>query len=436
MNFKKFLPQIITAGLSFIMVIYTVISANISINSFPFILFEKLGIYYGDTGYGLMNNDVSFNGTHEAFISLLKNLAINGTIHYLIPFVILSALLIVALVIISKAASKSDYMWTTYLCAVLLPVVFCDFTNLAFFKTLYPNAVILVLLLLICGILLTMYNKNSAGITGMIFVSVISIIYSLLGIVQSITAVVLGVIIIGLCKISKNKASKILSIILGVVVIVQSVAFTFNYKAFDYKQNLYNSVFFGICKYDSVTEIGLDEKLDVFKEVYYGTMINVRDDYNLEDTFYSKISYKDVIKYYITHPSNAVKVINNQAKSAFYNDYKFGFTPYSSAKKLYIPLNFIIALAFTMIYIVIATIIGKKYSNIKPVTRFMSGVAIMWLVSLIVTAIYCGNCDITQNMYTFNVLFDIMLLSGLIGGIRVILQGQDEKKEEFGITHE
>ena len=435
MNFKKFLPQIITAGLSIIMVIYAVISSNISVATFPFKLFEKLGIYYGDTGYGVIDNGVSLNGTQETFISLLKKLAVNGTIHNLIPFVILSVLLIAALVIISKASSKSDYKWTIYLCSVLLPVVFCDFTNLAFFKTLYANGLILTLLLLICGILLTMYNKNSAGVAGIITVSVVTIIYSLLGIVQSVTTIVLGVIIIGLYKIAKGKISKVFSVILGVIVILQSLAFTFNYKAFDYNQNLYNSVFFGICKYDSVTEMGLDEKLDDFKEVYYGMMENEKD-YDLENTFYGKISYKDVIKYYITHPSNAVKVINNQAKSAFYNDYKFGFTPYSSAKKLYIPLNFIIVLAITVIYILIATIVGKKYSNVKPVTCFMSGIAIMWFLSLVATAIYCGNCDITQNMYTFNILFDIMLLSGLIGGIRVILQGQDEKKEEFGITHE
>lgn len=359
MNFKKFLPQIITAGLSIIMVIYAVISSNISVATFPFKLFEKLGIYYGDTGYGVIDNGVSLNGTQETFISLLKKLAVNGTIHNLIPFVILSVLLIAALVIISKASSKSDYKWTIYLCSVLLPVVFCDFTNLAFFKTLYANGLILTLLLLICGILLTMYNKNSAGVAGIITVSVVTIIYSLLGIVQSVTTIVLGVIIIGLYKIAKGKISKVFSVILGVIVILQSLAFTFNYKAFDYNQNLYNSVFFGICKYDSVTEMGLDEKLDDFKEVYYGMMENEKD-YDLENTFYGKISYKDVIKYYITHPSNAVKVINNQAKSAFYNDYKFGFTPYSSAKKLYIPLNFIIVLAITVIYILIATIVAKN----------------------------------------------------------------------------
>jgi len=148
------------------------------------------------------------------------------------------------------------------------------------------------------------------------------------------------------------------------------------------------------------------------------------------------MSYTKLIKYYATHPATAVKVINNQAKSAFYNDYDYGLTPFNSIKKLYIPLNLIIALVFTAIYIVVATIVGKKYSNIKPVAEFMSGIAFMWLISLVATAIYYGNCDITQNMYTFNVLFDIMIISGLIGGIRVVLHRQDEKKKEFGITHE
>ena len=165
-------------------------------------------------------------------------------------------------------------------------------------------------------------------------------------------------------------------------------------------------------------------------------MMENEADYDLENKFYNKMSYTKLVKYYVTHPSTAINVINNQAKSAFYNDYDFGFTPYSSAKKLYIPLNFIISLAFTVIYISIATIVGKKYNTIKPVTEFMIGIAAMWFMSLIATAIYCGNCDIAQNMYNFNILFDIMIVSGLIGGIRVVLHRQDEKKDEFGITHE
>lgn len=435
MKVKKFLPQIITAGLSAVMLIVALLSSKIHIASFPFKLFEKLGIYFNNGSYGITDSNISTNGTYETFVSLLKKLAVNSTFSGIISFIIFAVLLVVALVIISKTACKSNYKWTVYLCAVLLPLVFCDFTNLAFFKTLYINPLILVLLLLISAVFLSFYYKKSAGIAGIIIITAVTLLYSWLGAVQAVTAIVPGILIALLGRISKNKASKILAFVLGAVVVVQSVVFAFSYKSFDYRQNLYNSVFYGVAKYDSVTELGLDKKLDDFKEVYYGMKENEAE-YNLENNFYGKINYTDIIKYYITHPANAVKVINSQAAGAFYNDYQFGFTPYSSAKKMYIPMNLIMALVVTAVYVAICIIVGKKYNNVKPVTEFLSGIAVMWFISLIATAIYHGNCDVTSNMYTFNVLFDIMLVGGLVGGIRVVLHRQDEKKEEFGITHE
>lgn len=435
MKAKKYLPQIVTAVISAIMLIFALLSYKVNIATYPFRLFEKLGLYYSNGNYGVISKGISFNGVYEAFVSLLKLLSVNAVVIGIIPFIIFAGCLVVALVLISKSATKTDYKWTVYLCAVLLPVIFCDCANIAFFKTLYANPLILVLLLLTVSAFLNFYYKNTVGIAGIIIVTVLTLIYSWLGVTQAITAIVFGILIILLSKISKNNCSKILSIVLGAVVIVQCAVFTFNYKPYNYNQNLYNSVFFGIAKYDSVTELGLDKKFDDFKEVYYGMMENEAE-YDLENTFYNKISYKDIAKYYVTHPSNAVKVINNQAVGSFYNDYDFGLTPYSSVKKMYIPMNFAIALIVMAVYVLLANIVGKKYNNVKPVAQFLSGISIMWFVSLIVTAIYCGNCDITSNMYTFNVLFDIMLLGGLIGGIRVILHRQDEKKNEFGITHE
>ena len=41
-----------------------------------------------------------------------------------------------------------------------------------------------------------------------------------------------------------------------------------------------------------------------------------------------------------------------------------------------------------------------------------------------------------MNMTVYNVMYDIVLLIILIGGTRVVLHRQDEKKMEFGITHE
>lgn len=435
MKVKNFLPQLITAGVSLIMLIVALFSSKVSVYSFPFYLFEKLGIYHGDTGYGVMDKSLSLNGTYELFVSLLKKISINSMFSFIIPITIFSVLLILALVIISKMASNTNYKWTAYLCAILLPLVFADFTNLAFFKTLYINPLVLILLLFVCATFLTIYKNNSVGIVGIITISILAIIYSCLGAVQAITAVILGLLITRLYKLSKNNTTKILAVILGLVVIVQSIAFTFSYKAFDYKQTLYNSVFYGVCKYDSVTALGLDKELDDFKEVYYG-MKEDEDKYDLENNFYGKMSYKKLMKYYLTHPGNAVKIINKQASLAFYNDYDYGFTPYSSLKKNFIPMNLPIVLVIAIAYIVVAFAIAKKHSKLKPIVEFLSGAVIMWLLSLISTSLYFGNCDITSNMYTFNILFDILLLAGLIGGLRVVIHRQEEKKEEFGITHE
>lgn len=434
MKVKKYLPQIITAVLSAFMLIGAYLTVRFPESLKPLSLFEKLGIYSTGSNYGVLNNTSSLNGTYEIFVSLLKKTAENNVFYGILPFVILALLLTVALIIISKAASKTQYGWTTYLCAVLLPLVFCDFTNTAFFKALFINPLILVLLMLICAVFLLFYNKNSVGVPGIIIVTVITAIYSCLGTIQAFTAIVLGIIIARLYKISKNRAGQILALVLGCIVVVQSLVFAFSYKSVEYKRNIYNAVFFGTAKYDSVSKLGLDPKLDDFKEVYYGMKDNEAE-YDLENTFYSKVTYADITKYYLTHPVNAVKIINYQVSQSSMFEQDFGFTPYNFIKTK-IPMNFILVLVITFAYIFIARILGKKYSSIKPVGEFLSGISVMWLVSLIISSLYYGNCDMAMNMYTYSILSDIVLLSALICGLRVIMHRQDEKKVEFGITHE
>lgn len=437
MKIKKFLPHVTTAVLSAIILIFALFSKVLRIETTPFRLMEKLGIYSAadGIGYGIMNNAFSFNGTHEFFVSAIKELAVSDTISALIPAVIISIIMIAVLTFGLNSASKTNYMWTTFLCAVLLPLVFCDYSNVVYFKTLYQYPLILILLLLICGMFMRFYKNNKAGTLGIILLAAATVVYSCLGTVQAVTAIVFGLLIIRLRKISSNSAAKIITIILGTAVILQSVIFTLTYKSVDYKQSLYNSVFFGVCRYDSVAEIGLDPKLDDFKEVYYG-MKDDESDYDLENSFYNKVSYKTLIKYYLTHPINTVKLLNNEAKAAFFNTYEYPFTAYSTVKKLYIPSGLAMVLAVTVVYILVALFIGRKYNNLKYVTEFLSGLALIWLISLIAATVQNGNCDIASNMYTFNVIFDILLVSAIIGGIRVLLKMRDDKKAQFGITHE
>ena len=434
MKDKKNLPQIITAVFSTLMLIFTLIFINFPDYSKPMLLLKKLGISTSGTICTVENNTFSTNGTHETAVSIFKKISVSNATSTIISFIIFAILLVVALTVISKAASKTKYGWTAYLCAFLLPLMFCDFTNTAFFKTLYINPLILILLILICAVFMHIYNKQTVGTFGIILLTILTLLYSWLGIIQAITTIVMGMLIARLYAVTKNRVNKILAISMGFIIVVQSIVFAFNYKSVDYKRDIYNAVFFGVAKYDSVTELDLDPELDDFKEVYYGMKEN-EEEYDLENTFYSKVSYKDIVKYYATHPANAYKVIDYQAKNSASHYIKFGFTPYNFIKTK-IPMNFIIVVVVTVAYIIIANILRKKYSSIKYIVEFFAGISVMWLISLIIGSVYFGNSDMAMVMTNYNVLFDILLLSVLIGGTRVVLHRQDEKKDEFGITHE
>lgn len=437
MNIKKYLPQAVTLVLSAVLLIFAIASSSVKVDTVPFVLMEKTGVYTSGDGssYGIMNDSFSLNGTHEALISIMKKAAANNTVNAIIPTLLLGVLLIISLIYAVSSASKTSYKWTVILCAVLLPVVFCDFLNLVYFKTLFIYPLILILTLLICAAFNGFYKKEKAKAAPIILITAAVIIYSCLGTIQALTAIVFGVLIIRLSKLASGKTAKCLAAILGAVVVIQSLVFMASYKSVDYRQNLYNSVFYGVCKYDSVTELGLDKRLDDFREVYYGTKSNEQE-YDLENTFYSKISYKKIIGYYVTHPVNFFKLLNENARAAFYTENDLPFNAYSTVKKLYVPTGLACVLVISAVYILVSVFIRKKYDNLKYVAEFSICLPVIWLLALIGAAVTNGACEIWSTMYTFNVIFDIMLVFALIGGIRIMLKSRDEKKKEFGITHE
>lgn len=436
MKTKKYLPSAITFLLSAFILIIGAFSYNLVLDSMPFAFMEKLGIYATDNGnFGVLNNSVLTSSTHSVFLSLIKKFAVGGTINLVLIYGLYSLFLALVLTFSVNCASKTKYKWTNYLCAVLLPVVFCDFSNVVYFKTMYENSLVLILLLLVCSLFFHIYKNGKVKILPLVLLFLSVVLYSSINTITSLTTIVFGILVISLERISKEKLNKILSVVFGVLIIAQSVVFMCSYKSADYERSLYNSVFYGVCKYDSVTSLGLNEKLDDFKEVYYGMKENEAE-YNLKDNFYSKISYKDVVLYYTKHPVNAIKVLNDEARASFFNDYKFGFSGYSTIKKFYIPSGLLATLAVAVCYILVCIFVGKKHKNAKNVTRFLCGICIMWFLSLIGTVVLNGNCDITKNIFTFNVLFDILFVSAVVGGIRIMLEKRDENKKKFGITHE
>lgn len=437
MKNNKNLSIIITAVLSSLISIWALFSTSLHNNATPFKLMEKLGIYASDSGfaYGITDKSFSFNGIHEIYVSLIKALAVNNVVNALIPMVIMSIILVCVLVYTIKSVSKTNYQITTIICSALLPIVFCDFTNMVYFKGLFVNPIILILLLLINALFFNCYKNNKASILSIASIFIATLIYSLIGVIQALTSVFFGILIIMLVRLCKSKVQKILPVIMGIIIILQSLIFTASFKDIDYNRSLYNSVFYGVCKYDNVQELGLDKELNDFKEIYFETKDNEAE-YDLENNFYKKISYRDVLIYYIKNPANLIKTVNNELKAAFFYDNEYKFTPYSTLKMLYVPSNLLIVLLFAAVYIIISVFVIKKHKALKCAAIHMIMLSLMLIVSAFSTAIYYGNCDITANMYTFNIIFDILIVSAIIGGSRIMLKQRDEKKKQFGITRE
>lgn len=437
MKLKEKWPLLIVATVATVLLVFAIISSSVGVSTIPITFMEKMGLYSSDSGfaYGTLNNTISLDGTHETLISVMKNVAINGTIPALLPIALLGVAFVLVLVLATISASKTSHSWTTYLCVALLLIVFCDFSNLAYFKTLHIYPLILILLLLICSLFSYFYKKEKVGVAGIILAFFAALAYSCLGNAQAVTSVVVGILLIRLYRLSSSKAASVLAVVLGAVLLVQSVAFAINYKPADYKQGLYNSVFYGVAKFDSVEVLGLDPKLNDFKEVYYG-MKQDAEDYDLENTFYDKISYKKIMGYYITHPVNFIKLLNNEAKAAFYFESSMPFTLYSTVKKFYIPTGLPSFLVIALVYILVSLFVRKKYPQFKFAGELSIGLVVMWLLALVSSVVLNGNCEIRTSTYTFNTIFDIMLVFAAVGGIRVMLKTRDENKEKFGITRE
>lgn len=436
MNVKKFLPHITACAITLILLAITLFS-TVGVTTAPFSLMEKNGIYSSDSGfsYGVSGASASVETSHDALISLMKKTAFENVVSGYVPFAFLSVALIIVMALAINSASKTSYKWTNYFAALLLPFIFCDFSNLAYFKTLYPYPLVLISLVLISAIFAGFCKNERAGYVTIVLFSAAVLFFSRLGAAQAVIALVLGIFIISLCKAAVSKPAALLSVILGIAVMAQSITFLLTLNTDDYKQNLYNSVFFGVCKYDSVTALGLDENLDDFADVYYKTKDNEAD-YKLEETFYSKISYKNIIGYYFTHPSNFFKLLNSEAKAAFFTESDMPFNVYGNIKKFYIPTGIFWVLLISAVYAIVCVCIGKKHKRFRHICGFAAALPIMWILSLVSAVIINGNCDIHESAYMFGVIFDIMVAFAAIGGIRVMLKNRDEKKALYGITHE
>jgi len=192
----------------------------------------------------------------------------------------------------------------------------------------------------------------------------------------------------------------------------------------------------------SLQHFGIDRQFAILnKTIYYGlnTTVDVNSEI-LEDKFYSKYGFGSILTYYITNPSQAGKLLDLSAKSAFIirppamGNYEksvgkpFGaqttfFSGYSLLKTYLTPRTF----GFIVLWIIVilalylpSFIKAVKARNNRYILRLplIVTMILIGLSGILVSIIGAGDADLAKHVFLFTASFDIVTFLFIADAIR------------------
>jgi hypothetical protein len=228
---------------------------------------------------------------------------------------------------------------------------------------------------------------------------------------------------------------------IGLVLLISHTA-TFKITSEDLsKDTQYNSVFYGILKDsenpkqdlidmglnpDMSVEAGKHAYLDISEYVKYIPLTEIT-----EQEFYNKMSNGKLVEFYIKHPIRLIKGMETTASEAFLTSTSLGkykesysevpirnfnrFTVWSKIKE-YLPKHFAFIVLVYMIVFIASLFEFKKNKRNK---EFRAKVLLLWALMIISILQYPmpfvgnGYADIKKQVYLFDFIFDIILITSI-----------------------
>lgn len=360
--------------------------------------------------------------------------------------VVYCILLLLGIFLAIKSAIRDDRI--SCLAAALCVLIFADISYTAYFNTLYAEGAIITTFLICVSLILNCYRKKNAPLYLSLPAALFALAFAFCGTVQAACAIVIGFMFFPLAAICKEAINKISCFLLGVCVIVISASFAANYKPVDYEKNIYNAVFFGTARHESVEILGLDPSLDILTERFYND--DVYYEYNLKEEFFDKINYKKIIMFYMRHPRAFARELNSAVKNAFnprplyLGNYTSGsgkpgqvsrfFSLYSSFKAKFVPNTAIFTSVFFLIYFGILIYIHFIRREKYIINMLAIEIGIAALVSLVAPFILSGQFEIGRSLFTFNIMFDSMVIVSVVAGSRYALRRRSELVKKYGLN--
>lgn len=420
-----------------------------------YLFLQRAGLSYQTTPQsGIVQ--VVFGSENRAFLPANAYEALIGLTNF-IPNIfdlrvlgfLYSLLLLLGIGLLIKGASKREYKWHAWLSAVLIVFVLCDFAYTTYFNSLFWNPFSMVLFVLSAGLLTLLYRSGEAGIGKVIGLFVCGIILASISTITAVLAIIIGLLLIRILTIGKNTMQKIISALCGLAVVFTGIFFAVTYTAPTYQSDLYSAVFLGTAQHESVTELGLNPKLDELKGVFYSP--EVVEKYELKQNLYDKIGYGDIAQFYFTHPNAFIGALNAAASNGFQIRLSYagnftesssagqlakGFNLYSFLKNSFMPNTIIFVLFVFIAYfgVLCALYFNKNTTKErKMLLEALFGLGIGAIISFIMPYMQTGMLDIGRSMFVFYLLFDFMLISAVLGGSVIMIERRQNLKDKYGV---
>lgn len=346
--------------------------------------------------------------------------------------------------------------WQNIMLAALLYFVFFDVAYLVYFNTLYTEAGFLVFLVLACALYAKMSFSEKPQKPTLIFYYLCAFLLCGMKPNMAFAGIVFALMGLRLLPLRKGYTFRILNVVLaGLVAVVPFFQFR-DIMPVSRKQDLYNSVFYGILK-DSQEVPAALEKLGLSTALapYAGTasfQVNI-DSEDLKSEFFDKVGYGDVVKYYLTNPGVFLDKWKVSANNAFENRPRYlgnytaqsgkeakelagGFSLYSTVKRRMFPAKSGFVFLFAVLFLAGALYLRRKTEN-PGAKAFCDASVVLGLFSLLlfpVPVITFGESELARHMGVYAMLFDVMFVIAVCGIALIVTQRRNSLKEKYGVN--
>lgn len=347
-------------------------------------------------------------------------------------------LLLAATWLIVKLGTGRSYITGLLLGAGML-FVFYDIGYLAYFNSLFGEPVSMVFMLLTFALGLRLAGQQEPSTKGLtvFFVAVLFLICS--KIQNSPVGIAFALIFLRMAYLKGTgnwkKLAQRFAVAVFLVSVIMYVAAPKELKHI----NLYQTVFFGILNESQdvrgdLRDLGLPERLEVLAGTNYfqGDTAIKQDDPSLTPDFYDRISHKDVLFFYLQHPSRLIDNMEYAARNSmsirpyYLGSYEKGegkpagtvaytYSAWSEFKNTHIPhtLGFLI-----LFYVVYYAGVLFEYFRTGELRGRIAGelmmlLGLIGLFSFLVPILGDGRADIGKHLFLFNVCFDMMVVAML-----------------------